>query len=56
MEPSNPWLRLFVGIVSAAIAIRIAVELIRPVLGFLIGAIALAGLLLAVRWWRQNRW
>ena len=55
MAPSNPWLRFFVGLVAAAIAVRVAVELIRPVLGFLVGAIVVVGLALLVRWWR-NRW
>jgi hypothetical protein len=31
VNPSNPGLRFFAGIGAAAIAIRIAVELIRPV-------------------------
>ena len=56
MNTSNPWLRLAAGIVAVAIALRVAVELITPVLGFLIGAIALVGVLLLVRWWRANRW
>jgi hypothetical protein len=55
MEPSNIWLRFCVGLVAAAIAMRVAVELIRPVLGFLVGAIVVVGLALVVRWWR-NRW
>jgi hypothetical protein len=56
MEPSNPWLRFFVGLVVAAIAIRVTVELIRPVLGFLITAIVIVGLVIVARWWRANRW
>ena len=32
MNPSNPWFRFWVGIVAVAIALRIAYELVRPVL------------------------
>ncbi len=53
---SSPWFRFFAGIVAAAVAIRIAIELITPVLPYLVGAITLYGLLLLVRWWRHNRW
>jgi hypothetical protein len=56
MEPSNPWLRFFAGIVCAAIAIRVALDLIRPVLGVLAAVLAMAGVVIAVRWWRNNRW
>lgn len=56
VNPSSPWLRFFAGIVCAAIAIRVAVELIRPVFGFLLAAVAVAGLVVLVRWWRNNRW
>jgi hypothetical protein len=53
---SNPLLRLAAGIVAVAIALRVAVELISPVMGFLIGAVAIVGVVLMVRWWRNNRW
>jgi hypothetical protein len=43
-------------VIAAAVAIRIAVELIRPVFGFLLAALAVAGLVVLVRWWRNNRW
>ncbi|HEX3454622.1 MAG TPA: hypothetical protein VHS03_08355 [Gaiellaceae bacterium] len=56
MEPSNPWLRFFVGIVCAAIAIRVAIDVIRPVFGLLLVALALVGAVLLVRWWRNGRW
>ena len=56
MEPSSPWLRFLAAIVFAAIAIRVTVELIRPVLGLLLAAVVIAGLLIVIRWWRNNRW
>lgn len=56
MNGSNPWLRFAGGIIAIAIAVRLAVELITPILGFLIGAIAVIGLLVILRWWRANRW
>ncbi len=56
MNPSSPWLRFFAGIVAAALAIRVAVALIEPVLGVVIGAVVLAGLVTLIRWWRNTRW
>jgi hypothetical protein len=56
MNPSNPWFRLLVGIVATAIAIRLALDLIRPVFGLLLAVIAIAGAVAAIRWWRNNRW
>jgi hypothetical protein len=56
MEPSSPWVRFFAGIVCAAIAIRVALDLIRPVLGVLVVVLAIAGVIVVVRWWRNNRW
>jgi hypothetical protein len=55
MTPSNPWLRFFAGLVAAAVAIRVIVELLEPVLPFLIGAMVLIGVLQIHRWW-HNRW
>ena len=55
MNPSSPWLRFLAGIVVTAIAIRVAIEMIEPVLPFLIAAVAIAGVIVLVRWWR-NRW
>jgi hypothetical protein len=56
MNPERLWFRLFAGIVVAAVAIRVAVDLIRPIAGFLIAAIALVGAVVLARWWRNNRW
>ena len=56
MSPQSPWIRFFAGIVAAAIAIRLVIDLLRPVLGYLIAAIVIAGLIVLVRWWRSSRW
>lgn len=56
MNSSSPWVRFFAGIVFAAIAIRVAVMLIAPVLGYLLAAAAIVGVVVLVRWWRNNRW
>jgi hypothetical protein len=56
MNPSNPWFRLFAGMVAAAVAIRLTVELLRPIFAYLVGAIALAAGLIVWRWWRNARW
>lgn len=55
MNPSNPWLRFFFGIVAVAVAIRLTVELLRPVLpvlavlAFLVATVRLVG-------WYRGRW
>ena len=56
MTPSNPWLRFFAGLLAAAIAIRLAIDIVRPVLGYLLAALVLLGVVLLVRWWRHDRW
>jgi hypothetical protein len=56
VTPSNPWLRLIVGIVCVAVAIRVVVDLLRPIAGFLLAVIVLTGLVIAAHWWRNNRW
>jgi hypothetical protein len=55
MNPESPWFRFIVGLVMAAIAIRIVVDLIRPILPYLAGGILLVGALQLARWWR-DRW
>ena len=55
MTPTNPWLRFFAGVVAAAIAIRVVVELLVPILGYLIAAAAVVGIVVLVRWWRTTR-
>jgi hypothetical protein len=51
----NPNTRILCGLVAVAVAIRVTVDLLRPVLGYLIAGIAVAGVVVAVRWWR-DRW
>lgn len=56
MNGSNRLLQIAAGIVAVAIALRLTVELIAPVAGFLVAAIVGIGVIVAVRWWRDNRW
>jgi len=49
-------MRFLVAIIGTAIAIRLALDLIAPVFGYLVAVVALAGLVIAVRWWRNSRW
>jgi hypothetical protein len=55
MNPSNPWLRFLTGIVAVAIALRIAYELVRPVLPVLVAIIAVIAIVRFVGWYR-GRW
>ena len=55
MNPSNPWLRFFFGIVAVAVAIRLTVELLRPVLPALAVATVVFAAVRVVGWWR-GRW
>jgi len=56
MNSSSLWLRFMVGIVAVAVAVRLVVDLLRPVFGFLLAAVVVGGLVALVRWWRNNRW
>jgi hypothetical protein len=56
MTPERSWSRFLIGLVLAAVAIRFTVDLIRPIAGFLAAALALIGIVVLVRWWRNNRW
>ena len=56
MSPSSPWVRLLAGLVAIAIALRLVVDLLRPVAGCLLVGMAIAGVVLLVRWWRNDRW
>jgi uncharacterized membrane protein YvlD (DUF360 family) len=55
VNPGNPWLRFTVGVVAAAIAIRMIVDLLRPILPILTLLLVALGLFQIVRWWR-SRW
>ena len=55
MNPSDPWLRFFAGIVAVAVAIRLTVELLRPVLPALAAATVVFAAVRMVAWWR-GRW
>ena len=56
MNGSSAWLRALIAIVAVAIALQLVVDLIRPIAGYLLVAIAIAGVIAAIRWWRNNRW
>ena len=56
MNASNPLLRFAVGVLAVVIALRLAIDLIRPIVGWLVACLVLVGLVVLVRWWRVNRW
>jgi len=55
VNPSNPWFRFLVGIVAVAIALRIAYELVRPVLPLVLLVVLGIVLVRAFHWYRE-RW
>jgi hypothetical protein len=55
LNPSNPWFRFWVGIVAVAIALRIAYEIVRPVLPLVLVVVLGIVLVRAFRWYRE-RW
>jgi hypothetical protein len=52
---NNPYMRFLAGIVAAVVAIRLVVELLRPVLPVLAVATVVFGVVRVVGWWRR-RW
>jgi hypothetical protein len=55
VNPSNPYVRFLAGIVAIAVAIRLVVELLRPVLPVLVVATVVFAVVRMVSWWR-GRW
>jgi hypothetical protein len=55
MNPSNPYMRFLAGVVATVVAIRLAVELLQPVLPVLAAATVVFGAVRVVGWWR-GRW
>ena len=55
MTPQNPWLRFLASVVGVALAIRVAIDLLRPVIGYLIALTVIVGFFVVLRWW-NNRW
>jgi uncharacterized membrane protein YoaK (UPF0700 family) len=55
MNPSNPWFRFIVGVIAVAIGLRIAYELVRPVLPLVLLVVLGIVLTRAFRWYRE-RW
>ena len=55
MNPSNPWLRFFAGIVAVAVAIRLTFELLAPVAPYLLAALIVFAVVRLVSWYR-GRW
>ena len=54
MNPENPWFRLVVAMLGIAIAIRVIVDLLRPTLPYLAGALVIAAVIQLVR--MRGRW
>jgi uncharacterized membrane protein YoaK (UPF0700 family) len=55
VNPSNPWFRFIVGVIAVAIGLRIAYELVRPVLPLVLLVVLGVVLARAFRWYRE-RW
>jgi hypothetical protein len=55
VNTSSPWVRFVVAIVGVALAIRVAIDLVRPVFVYVLAAMAVVGTVVMVRWW-CNRW
>ena len=55
MNPSNPWFRFWIGLIAVAIGLRIAYELVRPVLPLVLLVVLGIVLVRAFRWYRE-RW
>jgi hypothetical protein len=49
-------IRFFVAIVAAALAIRLVVDLLKPIVPILVLLIVAFSLVQIIRWWRLNRW
>jgi hypothetical protein len=55
MNPSSPWFRFWIGLIAVAIGLRIAYELVRPVLPLVLFVVIGVVLVRAFRWYRE-RW
>ena len=55
MNPSNPWLRFFFGLVAVAVAIRVTWLLIKPELPAIVVVVVAIGIVRAISWYR-GRW
>jgi hypothetical protein len=55
VSPTDPWVRFLLGLLAVAITLRLIVELLRPVVPFLLAAIAVIGAICLIQWWRNNR-
>jgi hypothetical protein len=55
VNPSSPWFRFLVGIVAVAVAIRVAYELVRPVLPVLLVVVVVIAIVRLVGW-HHGRW
>jgi hypothetical protein len=53
---NNPVMRLLIGVVAVALAIRIVWLLIQPVLPALAVALVTFTIFRVVSWWRDERW
>ena len=53
--PHNPWVRVIVTIFLGAVALQLLVDVVRPLLPYIVAVALLIGVLWAARWWR-DRW
>lgn len=55
MNPTNPILRFFFGVVLVAVAIRVSWLLIQPALPVIVAVLVVLGIVRAISWYR-GRW
>lgn len=53
--PHEPWVRWIVTIIGAAIVLQLVVDLLRPLLPYIVAVLAIGAVVVGVKWWR-NRW
>ena len=51
----SPWVRLIVTIFLGAVALQLIVDVVRPLVPYIVAVAVLIGVVWAVRWWR-DRW
>jgi len=56
VNTSNTLLRFAVGVVAVVVALRVAIDLLRPIAPWLFAAGLLVAVVAVARWWRTNRW
>jgi len=56
VNTSNTLLRFAAGVVAVVVALRVAIDLLRPIAPWLLAAALIIAIVAFARWWRANRW